>query len=264
MRCLGALFGAALGLVFGLGAAAQADGTCTKADNVTHVRSPGHCLGIQTHDKAGGTPRAVIVYLHGDISRGGDADYMGKYAGNTPAGTVGVAMLRPGYGGFGRKSTGSTNGRRDHYTAVNVDAVAGALKSLKGHYGGARLVVVGHSGGAATLATILGRHPGVVDTAVLVSCPCDLVTWRASRGRSMWNNSLNPDKFVSKVPAQTRVFLITGSSDSNTRPSLAQAYYGKLKQRGVAANIQIVSGGRHGFSSLASAVEAVVRAEVDG
>lgn len=248
--------------VFGPGTAKAAG--CNPADKANAVPAGRHCIAIATY-KGGGAPRAVVVWLHGDISRGGPADYLKRYAQSPAAGVVSIVMLRPGYRDRdGRRSSGSDGGRRDHYTAENVDAIAAALRGLRRRYGKARLIVIGHSGGAATTATILGRHPGVIDTAILVSCPCDLPTWRTSRGRSQWHRSLNPTKFVDRVPKSTRVFALTGGQDFNTRPGLAKQFVARLRARGVPAFFQEVPGAGHRFRRLASTVTATLRRALGG
>src|SRR5262245_58934475 len=77
--------------------------------------------------------------------------------------------------------------RSDHYTADNLDAVGDGVRRLRERYEGARVILVGHSGGAATSAVISGRRPGVADAAVLVACPCNLREWR--RDRRSWSHS---------------------------------------------------------------------------
>ena len=80
-------------------------------------------------------------------------------------------MLRPGYfDSNGKKSSGYDYGRKDSYTSKYVDAIANALSTLKKHYRAKKLVVMGYSGGAAIAGVIIGRTPGIVDAAVLVSC----------------------------------------------------------------------------------------------
>jgi pimeloyl-ACP methyl ester carboxylesterase len=232
---------------------------CNPADKANAVAAGRHCIAIATY-KGSGAPRAVVVWLHGDVSRGGPAGYMKRYAQNPAAGVVSIVMLRPGYGDRdGRRSSGSDGGRRDHYTAENVDAIAAALRGLRGRFGKARLIVIGHSGGAAITATIIGRHPGLIDGAILVSCPCDLPAWRAARGRRPWYSSLNPTKFVDRVPKSTRVFALTGAQDFNTRPGLAKQFVARLRARGVPAEFSEVPGARHGFSRLAHSVRAALQ-----
>ena len=66
----------------------------------------------------------------------------------------------------------------DNYNASNTDAVAAAMTELKHKFHARKVVLAGHSGGAAISANILGRHAGIVDAALLVSCPCDVREWR--------------------------------------------------------------------------------------
>src|SRR5262249_60065324 len=121
----------------------------------------------------------------------------------------------------GRVSEGSTLGRQDNYTAAHVSAVAGAIDALKQHYRPRRTIYVGHSGGAAIGGVLIGRRPGLLDAAVLVSCPCDLARWRHAHGRTPWTRSLSPDFFIPRVPSTTSVIAVTGTDDENTFPPLA-------------------------------------------
>ncbi|MAL76549.1 MAG: hypothetical protein CMM62_16390, partial [Rhodospirillaceae bacterium] len=90
-------------------APAQAsDDDCRPADNQTYVQGGEECLAIQTY--LPGTPaqtKTLVIVLHGDLSSGGPADYIFPVA-ETAAemGAVGVAMMRIGYSGGGRSSTG--------------------------------------------------------------------------------------------------------------------------------------------------------------
>ena len=137
---------------------------CPQADGVTQVNGQEECLVIQTTHIARKTssqsagksakntqPTRLLVYLHGDSSRGGLFDRHFKYF--TPLAsvdTVFVGMIRPGYvDAHKNTSTGDRMGGGDNYTAHNVDAVAHALQALKTKYAARRLVVVGYSGGAA-------------------------------------------------------------------------------------------------------------------
>jgi hypothetical protein len=76
-------------------------------------------------------------------------------------------------------------------------------------------------------------EPGLIDSAVLVSCPCDLVAWRA--GRKAWTRSENPMDWAEKVPSTTRIVALTGSRDGNTIPDLAKRYVDALLLRNVPA-----------------------------
>lgn len=218
------------------------------------VPGAGLCLAVQTRgvENAGAAP-TLVVMLHGDVSRGGPADYMIPFAEEIGAreGVVAVAMIRPGYSdGLGGRSTGSTNNRRDHYTDGNNRAVAEAVQALSAHYGAARTVVLGHSGGAAQVGAAIGRFPDLADAALLVSCPCDVPRWRSMRGRSAWTRSQSPDDFVETVPDAMAVIAVTGGRDDNTSPVLAQDYVAALRARGIDAAFVEAPGRGHGFNGL--------------
>lgn len=213
----------------------------------------------------GSGTEAVVVLLHGDVSKGGPADYLygtaGEFAAAYPQATV-YAVLRPGYGDRdGQTSAGWNNLRRDHYTAENNDLVAQALAAVKRP--GRRLIVMGHSGGAAQLGVIIARYPGLVDTAVLVACPCDIGRWREENGRRPWSQSQSPQAFAADVPPATRVVAVTGDKDTNAFPALARDYVATLQAKGVDAQFVPIADAAHDFSTgLARPVMALVAQEV--
>lgn len=209
------------------------------------------CLAAATYgvDAAGKSP-ALVVVLHGDASGGGPADYHYDFARSlAKPGLVVVALLRPGYADRnGRTSEGQDFGRRDHYTADYINAVGTAIATLKKEYGAARILLVGHSGGAAYAGVLMGSTPAIAEGAVLVSCPCDVKRWREQRGGGAWARSLSPSNFLAKVPTASRIVAITGANDDNTAPQLAQDYVAALTKRGVKASFVSVAGAGHGFS----------------
>lgn len=215
----------------------------------------------------GSGQRALVVVLHGDLSNGRDATYHRSFAEDIArrnSGVVAVALIRPGYsGGRGLQSAGSNHNRRDHYTQRNNDLVAESIRALQRATGARRVIVVGHSGGAAQTGAIIGRYPQLVDSAVLVSCPCDIARWRTLRGRSAWTSSQSPSDFASRVARSTRVIAVVGSNDSNTSTSLSQDYIASLQARGVPAGLTIVRGAGHDFGgALRSTALGAVEAEI--
>ena len=196
-------------------------------------------------------PRVLVIWLHGDTSDGGPAisHYrIAEQAANRFAaeGVLNIGLIRPGYEDeSGRQSDGQILNRTDHYTKDNMKIVGGAVERLKQHYHPQRIVMVGHSGGAATAANLLGMMPGLVDAALLVSCPCDLVAWRANGGKRPWPRSENPAKWLDSVRPPVRVVALTGDQDTNTGPDLARAYIEKLQKRNVSASFELVPGASH-------------------
>ena len=244
--------------------AALAQG-CPQADGVNRVDGQTECLAIQTTSKttsktinSGNSVKPVrnlLVYLHGDSSRGGQFDRHFKYFKPfASADTVFVGMIRPGYADAKKNaSTGDKMGGGDNYTAHNVDAVAKALQTLKTKYSARRLVVVGFSGGAATAGVILGRHPALIDSAVLIACPCDL-----SVRRQGWKNqtrrSISPHEVADSVFKTAQVTAITGDADVNTKPEQVTGYIASLKAQGVNARYIEVPKATHEAGILGSKI----------
>jgi pimeloyl-ACP methyl ester carboxylesterase len=239
---------------------------CASEAVETALTGKNECLVLRTYKgaQAGASPRTLVVVLHGDVSAGGPATYhfaMAELLAKRPelASAVVVALVRPGYeDGAGNKSGGSHNNRSDHYTATNIDEVAGVVAKLKQAYKPQRVILLGHSGGAATSAVIAGRHPGLADGVVLVACPCHLGDWRIARNRPPWSLSESPHRWADKVPPTTRVIALTGSADDNTGPSLARDYVRQLTGRGVPAHFEELSGANHNDSFRRPSVEAAV------
>ncbi len=138
------------------------------------------------------------------------------------------------------------SGRSDHYTRENVSEVGMAIERLRARYKPRTVIVVGHSGGAATAAILLGLKPGLIDGAVLVACPCDLVAWR--KERRAWGMSENPIQWVNQVDPAVRVIALTADRDDNTLPELARSYVKALQVRKVNAIFRSLPNESHNSS----------------
>ncbi|MBT3658287.1 MAG: hypothetical protein HOB37_01620 [Rhodospirillaceae bacterium] len=116
-------------------------GTCDAPDNIMSVSGTDHCLQIEAA---------------------------------AARGAVGIAMMRPGYTGDGRTSSGlaSRDQNRDQiYSAAEFDSVGAAVAALKAHHKAGRVVMIGHSGGAANAGVLLGSRPDIVDAVILIRAP---------------------------------------------------------------------------------------------
>jgi predicted esterase len=166
---------------------------------------------------------------------------------------VAAAVLRPGYGDGTDRSDGmrgETTG--DNYTPEVIDAVATAIGQLTARYHPRRTILVGHSGGAAIAADLLGSKGAVADAALLVSCPCDLAAWRkhmqSVKGGAIWDRrvrSLSPIAVVDGIPASVRMSLLVGSDDPVTPPALTQAYAEALRIHGAKIDLTVAPGLTH-------------------
>jgi len=254
MRRTIAAVSALLIMVFGFGAGAFAgDDDCRPADNLTYVEGVDECLALRTYLPSDTAPgKTLVIVLHGDLSRGGPADYIFPVAEQAAAaGAIGVAMMRPGYTGGSRTSTGIASRKEKRaqiYTPDEMDEIAAAATRLKAHHGAAEIVMVGHSGGAVMAGVILGRHPGLVQRALLIACPCDIPTWRRMRGRNPLPNAENPIDHIDRIPAGTVIRLLTGSKDTNTRTSLAADYAEKAQAAGLDTVFSELPGAGHNLT----------------
>jgi pimeloyl-ACP methyl ester carboxylesterase len=236
---------------------------CTREDFELKVSGDAQCLAMRRYGAA--EPRALLVWLHGDVSDGGPGNYHFAIARRAAEalgadGVLSVALVRPGYDdGNGESSSVALleSGRADHYTKANVGEVGAAIERLRAHFKPARVIVVGHSGGAATTAVLLGMKPGLIDAALLVACPCDLVAWR--EGRRPWNRSENPLRWADRVAAATRVVALTGERDDNTAPDLARRYVAALQARQVDAAWRVLPNETHNGAFRSPAVLEAVR-----
>lgn len=224
--------------------------------------------GPLTGVEYGAGQRALVVFLHGDLSKGGPADYLYGDAGHAAdhfSNVVAAALLRPGYNDAkGRVSPGSANDRRDHYTTQNNALVAQSIANMAHRIGTTRVIAIGHSGGAAQLGAIIGTYPGLIDTAILAGCPCDVVNWRIHRaGYPSWPNSVSPLDLAAQVTKNTEVIAIVGRDDTNTLPVYSQDYVNALKSRGVNARLVLVPGG-HRYRHLREPVRVVLRNLLSG
>jgi predicted esterase len=161
---------------------------------------------------------------------------------------VAAGILRPGYADpSGDRSSGEMGKAvGDNYTPEVVDAVAGAARVLASKYDASAVVLVGHSGGGAIAANVLGRHPDVADAALLVACGCDPQAWRArmraGQPGPVWNepiSSLMPLSLVDGISRDTRVRLLAGEKDDVILPDDIRRYAAALRERAIDVQLTV-------------------------
>jgi predicted esterase len=216
---------------------------CKPADNITYASGNNQCLKIITKNNIK-NPKALVIFIHGDVSKGGASDYFNKRVYQIEPkfnDIVAITLIRPGYydSNNNYSSGGGYTPRRDSYTKENITIIAQAIKNIKNYYKPNKLILVGHSGGANIVANIIGLYPSLVNGAVIGACPCDVFKWRAMKGKSNWNNSLSPINYVNTIK-DTKVILVAGKNDSNVKPKIMIKYYNKLKQQNIDAKLLIL------------------------
>ena len=232
-------------LMFSLDAVAS---PCETEDFETKVSGNSECLLMRQYGSP--NPGALVVWLHGNVSTGGPANSHFKLAEKTAKDfsadrVLAVALVRPGYpDGTGAYSSGSDNGRADNWgrqTVMEIGAVIGRLKSM---FKPQTTVIVGHSGGAAIAAVLLGLQPDLADSAILIGCPCDMAAWRSGRSRTPWISE-DPLDWVNQVKPNTKIIAMTGSLDTTTAPELAKTYIARLQGRNIQASFNAIPEAGH-------------------
>jgi pimeloyl-ACP methyl ester carboxylesterase len=193
----------------------------------------------------------LVVVLHGDApfrNPGYHYAFASALSERVPGVPV-AALLRPGfadpYGGKSDGHRGSASG--DDYTQEVTTAVSSAIKSLRDEFAPSAVVLVGHSGGAAISANVAAAAPGLIDSLILLSCPCDVPAFRKRMAREqfspfwLWpSDSESPLDTVTAMASTTRIFAITGEQDPITLVDYARAYTDAAGQRGLIASLTIL------------------------
>lgn len=211
----------------------------------------------------GGGNKALVVILHGD---GGPGRYDGMAAALAKAvpNTTVVTLNRPGYGSGKYRSPGRGGGSvADLYTKRNNDALAKTLIAMRASLKPRKLIVMGHSGGAGQMGSVIGRYPGIADSVALVSCPCNVPMWRMSRrGKNNWRQSQSPLDHVAGIAGNTRITIVVGSNDSNTRPRFSEEYHEAARAAGKKATLTIIPQANHSWSTLEPTVTNILVKEM--
>lgn len=226
-----------------------------KADGITRAGDSRHCLVIRTLAPSPASvrtaSRVLVVFLHGD--NGGrtelkaDSGAAAMLAEKLQA--VTVALQRPGYSSDLGSSDGQSSPGDDDYTPQNIEIVAAALAQLHGLNPNKKILLVGHSGGAAMAALLAGRFPGSADAYLLAACPCDVPTWRqwraGSAGKKGAWTSLSPLAEAGKLPPGTLVSLVVGNKDENTLPLFSESYVRALQAHGLKTRVTYAMNATH-------------------
>jgi pimeloyl-ACP methyl ester carboxylesterase len=226
-----------------------------KADGMERAGDSRHCLVIRTLSPAQAsariTPRVLVVFLHGDnggrIELKADSGAAAMLAEKLQ--TVTVALQRPGYSSELGTSDGRSGPGDDDYTPQNIEILAAALNNLRKLNPGKKVLLVGHSGGAAMVALLAGRFPGSADAYLLAACPCDVPAWRQWRNsaagkKGAWT-SLSPLAEAEKMPPGTLISLVVGNKDENTLPLFSESYARALQARGLKTRVTYAMNATH-------------------
>jgi hypothetical protein len=225
---------------------------CSPANNLNWVLGKDECLKIITLKRDESVSLdTLVIYLHGDGGRTiRRSDYLKKGASRINKKNVAhIILMRPGYyDSTMNSSTGISHRRSRRGTGYNshyVEEIALAIKKLKDYHNANKIIIVGHSGGAAIAALILGRHPGIANGAILAACPCNVNKWAQMGDKKSGRGALSPHDYVENIGPDVIIIALTGTKDGNTFPILAVEYIEKLKKNNINAKFIGVEGETH-------------------
>jgi predicted esterase len=172
-----------------------------------------------------------------------------------PRNVVAAAILRPGYSDYeGDRSDGELGmALADNYTPEVVDAVANAVGILSAEFAAEHVILIGHSGGGAIAANLLGRHPNLADGALLIACGCDPLRWREEARNGPlaeldWDHpyrSLSPLELAPSIPVDTEISLLIAENDDVVSADYSKQFADSLRRAGGRPVFSVVAGAGH-------------------
>jgi len=195
----------------------------------------------------------LIVVIHGDAPFN-EPEYQYVFAAkvaSTYRDVVAVGLLRPGYqGNRSEGERGESVG--DNINVTNSEAIADAIGGLKRRWNARKVMVAAHSGGAALAANVLGRHPALIDYALLVSSVYDVEKWRQYMFEQTCEpifqgkiDTLSPIEQITGMSDQVEVTLMVGSEDEVAPPSFSEQYETATRKHGKRVRLVRLEGEGH-------------------
>ena len=229
------------------------------------------CSVIETYQSSALSESPTLaVVIHGDAPFNQPAYHyrVAKLLAKKAQNVIAVGLLRPGYtDDFNRTSDGirgETVG--DNYDDDRIKHMAGAIDVLQQKHKARKVVVIGHSGGAAITAKLIALYPELVDHAVVVSCPCNINVWRKHMLKrneyELFKGDLDissPVDLVASIAPSARIDLIIGSKDDVTLPTLTEEYFQLLKKHGKNVKLYTIEG-RHNILQKQPAIDVILEA----
>ena len=241
-------------------------------DILNEIFAGNSCTKIRTYRSADVSDKPILVVaLHGDspFNNPGYQYRFAKLVANKNSNVISVGMLRPGYTDpLGRTSDGvKGDAIGDNFDKKRVNQIAKAIIELKKLYSPSKVILAGHSGGAAITANLISLFPLLIDHAFIVSCPCDVNAWREGmfsltkkpifRGDI---ETLSPIDLVEHLSEKTIISIFVGKDDKVARPILSKKYKTAATKEGLKVTLEVIDGQHDIFlgSDIINAITEIV------
>ncbi len=228
-------------------------------DNLNEIFAGNHCTKIKTYKYNEVTENPIlVVVLHGDAPFNNPTyQYLfAQLVALKNSNVISVGMLRPGYTDPSGRTSDGVRGQAigDNYDENRVNQMAQAIEELIKMYSPSKVILAGHSGGAAIAANIISLFPSLIDYALIVSCPCDVHAWRKSMFSSTNSpafsgkiNTLSPIDLVDRLSKKTTISIVGGKDDEVALPSFSEEYYKAVTKKGLKVTLELIEGGHDIF-----------------
>ena len=195
----------------------------------------------------------LVIVLHGD-SPFTPPSYHYEFAKNIAEqveNVVAVGLLRSGFKDhLGRKSQGRKGFNvGDNYNRARIDTIAEDIQTFVDEYQPSKVIVAGHSGGAAITAKLIAYYPALAGYAFIVSCPTDINVWRKDMFKlkkyPLFLGKLStksPIDLVHEINEKTKVNVFCGADDPITQPYLSERYVESLILAKKKASLFLIEG----------------------
>jgi hypothetical protein len=204
----------------------------------------------------------MVVVLHGDapfVNRRYQYAFASNLAGAVP-GTRVFTVFRPGSADPNEAKLGVERAVafRDSYRLEVVDDIARAIESLKARWNAPGVILVGDESGAAAAAYVAALHPDLVQSAVLILCPCEIPALTFHR-TLLTVHSVSPLQALDQMSKRTKVTAIAGTNDS-MRKEIASSYVAKAAALGISASLVLIPTRGRGFLNDPILIKDIARA----
>ena len=217
------------------------------------------CTKIKTFQSESITDKPImLVALHGD-SPFNNPSYQYRFArqvAEKSENIISIGMLRLGYTDHLDRTSDGERGKTvgDNYDKIRIQQLAEAILELKLHHNASKVILAGHSGGAAITAKLIALYPKLVNHAFVVSCPCNINSWRADMYKKSQYDGFkgdldisSPTDLVSRISDETKINIFVGDKDDVAKPYLSQEYEKVLKSANKQVQITEIQGNHELF-----------------